>query len=135
MYGTKTCRITLFTLLAAFAPAIVASELEPQQVQRDGVTVKVEPQQIDATATEWQFAIALDTHSGELDDALLQASRLIDSNGGQHAPISWDGDAAGGHHRKGLLRFAPLRPMPATLTLQIQRAGEAEPRVFQWSLQ
>jgi hypothetical protein len=33
-----------------------------------------------------------------------------------------------------VLKFKPVSPTPATIELQIKRAGEANPRSFRWQL-
>ena len=45
-----------------------------------------------------------------------------------------DGDPPGGHHRKGVLRFAPIAPVPDAVELRLQRPGESAPRSFTWTL-
>lgn len=108
--------------LQAQAPAATQSSAA------GGVTVKVTPR---PGPGEWAFAVVLDTHSASLDDDLAKSAVLV-VDGRELAPTQWAGAAPGGHHREGVLSFpAPAQPATA-VELRIQRAGEAEPRVFRW---
>jgi hypothetical protein len=113
---------------------VAAAELATQNSSDRGVTVAVTPQDLSAGAKTWDFKIVLDTHSGDLSDDLLKTAVLLDGTGTQHVPVAWDGAAPGGHHREGVLKFKPVLPTPATIALQIMRAGEAKPRSFNWQL-
>lgn len=95
-----------------------------------GVTVAVTPR---ATAADrdWEFTVALDTHSQDLNDDLVAVSVLL-VNGAEVKPKAWTGAAAGGHHREGVLVFAPLAGPTGTVELRIQRPSEAQPRSFRW---
>ena len=123
----------LFTALL-YASGAAASELAPQSSQADGVSISVKPADVSAAATTWQFQVALNTHSGALEDDLAHSAILVDAAGKQHAALGWDGDPAGGHHRRGVLRFKPLSPRPDALELRIVRSGETAPRTFRWNL-
>lgn len=111
-----------------------AAELEQQSSQANSVGISVKPVDVSATAKTWQFQVALNTHSGALDDDLARTATLVDAAGEPEAALAWDGDPAGGHHRKGVLRFKALAPRPDTLELRILRAGETAPRTFRWKL-
>ncbi|MCW7541441.1 hypothetical protein OOT46_26895 [Aquabacterium sp. A7-Y] len=114
---------------SAHAQSETGSATQTTAVQ--GVTMKVTPQPLASGATEWEFKVSLDAHSGSLDDDLAKTSALV-VNGKEIAPTAWNGAASGGHHREGVLRFpAPAEP-PAAVELRIRRAGESEPRVFRW---
>jgi hypothetical protein len=58
----------------------------------------------------------------------------VDATGKQHPAAGWDGDPAGGHHRKGVLRFKALSPRPDALEMRILRQGETAARTFRWKL-
>ena len=122
------CATLLYTLGA------VAAELAPQSSQEGGVGISVNPVDVSATAATWQFQATLTTHSGDLGDDLARTATLVDAAGKQQAALGWDGDPAGGHHRKGVLRFKALSPRPDTLEIRILRAGETAPRTFRWKL-
>jgi hypothetical protein len=121
----------LITLLAA---GTFAAELTAQRSSSGGVTVAVTPQNLAASAKSWDFKVALDTHSGELNDDLVKAATLIDEKGGRHVPVKWEGAGPGGHHREGTLRFNAIAPRPESVELQIQRPSESKPRSFRWQL-
>ena len=98
-----------------------------------GVTVKVTPRVTAAEAATWVFAVVLDTHSQELSDDLLRTTALVTDDGREIQPSAWKGAAPGGHHREGSLEFAAPSPPPNAFALRMQRAGEAEPRVFRFA--
>lgn len=57
----------------------------------------------------------------------------LDASGREYAPLAWQGDPPGGHHRKGVLRFKPLAA--ATLVeLRISGVGGVATRRFRWEL-
>lgn len=128
--------ITLALLLAAALLASTATfaQQETRTSTSGGVTVKVTPRVLGADAPAWEFAIVLDTHSQDLSDDLVKAAAIVAPGGTRYAPVEWSGAAPGGHHREGVLRFQPIRPLPSTLELQIQRPKESAPRVFRWNL-
>jgi hypothetical protein len=86
-------------------------------------------------AKAWEFDVTFNTHVQPLAEDLTKSAFLVDPSGRRHAPLAWRGDGPGGHHRKGVLVFAPLEPRPATVELQIQRVGERLPRSFIWRLE
>ncbi len=125
----------LFTaLIAVLSTSVTAKELVAISTKDQGVTLLATPINVAADAKSWTFELRFDTHSQELTDDLVRTSVLIDSAGKQYAPLAWDGMAPGGHHRKGVLSFAPIKPLPAAVELRIQRAGEAALRSFRWPL-
>jgi hypothetical protein len=128
--GLSTSLLFLFCLL--IVPASWAGEDLAQQTNREGkVTVKVTPLDLAAASVQWRFEIAFDTHVTALDHDLL-AIAALDGGNGESAPIAWEGDAPGGHHRKGILTFKPLQPAPAAVTLKIRQVGGVAERHFNW---
>ena len=128
LHALVLCATLLYALGAA------AADLSPQNSQANGVGISVKPTDVSAAATTWLFQATLTTHSGALDDDLARTATLVDAAGKQQAALGWDGDPAGGHHRKGVLRFKALSPRPDTLEMRILRAGETAPRTFRWKL-
>lgn len=128
----------LFVLGATLALALeiggaTARELGEQTSRDRGVTVRVKPINLAPAAKTWAFGVVLDTHTQDLSDDLARQATLS-AAGAQHAPTAWEGDPPGGHHRKGVLRFAPITPTPDAVELRIQRPGENAARSFRWTL-
>lgn len=117
-----------------FAPAVPAAELAQQSSQAGGVSISVKPTDVSPTAATWLFQVSMNTHTGDLGDDLSRTAALVDTAGKQYPAVAWEGDPAGGHHRKGVLQFKPLSPRPKALKLRIQRPGETAPRTFAWQL-
>lgn len=111
-----------------------AAQLTTQKDAANGVTVAVTPSNLVQTAPTWDFTIVFDTHTQELSDDPVKSAVLLDSKGNQFKPTAWDGAAPGGHHREGVLKFAPISPYPESVELRIARPGETVPRVFRWQL-
>lgn len=124
----------VFAALFAAVSATTAAEFKEISTQGGGVTVRAKPAAVAGDAKNWTFEIRMDTHSQDLADDLVRTSVLVDDAGKQYGALAWDGMPPGGHHRKGVLSFAPIKPQPAAIELQIQRAGEATPRRFRWPL-
>ncbi len=107
----------------------------PAQVNREGqVTVKVTPQALSPAADQWRFSVQFDTHVTPLNQDLLKTAVLSGDKGEGEAPLSWEGDAPGGHHRTGILIFKPIMPVPASVTLTLQQVGSVPERSFTWNL-
>lgn len=121
-------------LAAALAAAGVATAapvgLKPVTTNEASVAVKVTPRTLEGAV--WEFEVAFDTHSQELDDDLMKSATLVAADGRPAAPLEWKGAPPGGHHRSGVLRFAAPKPAPARIELRIHRAGEREPRIYRW---
>ena len=99
------------------------------------MTVEVTPQNLAASAKSWDFKVALDTHSGELNDDLVKTTTLIDDKGGRHVPVKWEGAGPGGHHREGTLKFnADLTATRPRSSCTFARPGKRAPRSFRWQL-
>jgi hypothetical protein len=128
-------RLTIFFALIFFLAGAVAyaAGLATKTSAAAGVTLKVTP--VTISGPTWDFEVVLDTHSKELSDDLVKSAVLVTDTRTTHTPTAWQGDAAGGHHRKGVLRFKPVTPQPRTIELQIRRPGETAPRTFSWVLQ
>ena len=110
-----------------------AADMAPvaQTSNLGGVKITVEPRGFPRGAKTWDFAITLETHTHPLDDDLVNAATLF-ADGKPHRPLGWEGAPPGGHHRKGVLRFDAVTPLPQVVELQIRLTGEARPRVFRW---
>ena len=98
------------------------------------VSVQVTPPDLAPGAAGWRFAIVFDTHVKPLNDDLLTAASLRGTDGKEEAPTGWEGDPAGGHHRKGVLIFKPIEPLPQAITLTLRGVGSVAERSFVWTL-
>lgn len=114
-----------------------ASDLQKNfesQTNNDGaVTIAVLPQNISESGL-WEFKVTLDTHSGALSEDVAAVSVLVDDAGKEYAPLMWEGDPPGGHHREGILRFDAIQPPPASFTLNIGGIGGVPKRSFLWQI-
>lgn len=123
-------KILLISLVAA--EVAFAAPLAPVATSAGGVTVRASPGALSGDV--WEFQIVFDTHSQGLRDDMAKSASLL-AGGVASAPMEWRGDAPGGHHRKGVLRFKAPASRPAAIELRLARPGEAEPRVFRWKLE
>lgn len=106
------------------------TQLSPQTNDEGSIVVSVIPKD----QSNWSFEVTLDTHSGDLGEDLAEVSILLDENGNEYKPISWERDPLGGHHRSGVLRFGNLTPAPQSVTLIIRQVGGIAERKFEWTL-
>lgn len=67
---------------------------ETQTNTEGGVTIAVLPKNISGVV--WEFEIALDTHSGALDEDMAAISVLVDDMDKEYGPVAWEGDPPGG---------------------------------------
>jgi len=101
--------------------------------EQASVTVTVTPSNLSLESNEWKFDVVLSTHSVELDQDMTQVAVLVDDSGNEYKPLRWEGAPAGGHHREGILFFAPITPYPQHLKLNIKDVGGVQ-RLFLWIL-
>ena len=133
-YAMRRYRALIPALLFFFSLAGQA-QLDEQSVSGNGVMVTVAPGNLPASAQVWEFNVALNTHSQDLTDDLLNAAVLSDGKGREFKPLAWDGSGPGGHHRRGVLKFKAMAPRPQAIELRILRPGDASPRIFRWRLE
>ncbi|HSM98602.1 MAG TPA: hypothetical protein VLS47_06260 [Gallionella sp.] len=105
----------------------------PQVSNERQIKITATLQNIPKEATTWDFEVSLETHTHALSESLEDSSVLI-ADGKQYKPVGWEGSPPGGHHRKGLLRFNAIAPLPASAELQIRLIDEPSPRSFKWQL-
>lgn len=127
-------RLIVFCMAVLYGLGASAAELAQQSSQSGGVTVHVKPADVSGKAATWSFQVVLETHSVDLSDDLAATAVIVDAGGKKYSAVGWQGDAPGGHHRKGVLRFKALSPRPGSIELRIQRPGEAASRTFRWQL-
>ena len=130
--------VLVFTLIGMVAGVISTSNaaeigLAPQVSDERNIKVTVAPQNLSGQTQTWDFAVTLETHVHPLNDDLVKSSTLI-ADGKQYVPLSWEGAAPGGHHRKGSLHFKAITPLPQAVALQIRLSGDTAPRSFRWVL-
>lgn len=130
------CVLAVLAAVSAGALAAPPGEVRPalaaQTSREGGVTVTVAPKRLAPGAPSWDFEVTLETHTQALNQDLARAALLVDAQGKSHEPLAWDGDAPGGHHRRGLLRFRPLVDGAATVELRILGVGGVAVRTFRW---
>ncbi len=132
VFGRTACAAAMALTLVAAASLVGAGSGPVSQTSKEGaVTVKVTPLELSAQAAVWRFEVVLETHVVALDQDMTAAATLADGAGREYRPLAWEGDKPGGHHRKGVLTFEPIRPAPSSVTLKIRRIGVAE-RTFSW---
>jgi hypothetical protein len=96
-----------------------------------GVTVAVTPGTVDEAASVWDFAVAFDGRGKKFEDEVMEDFVLV---GGGHRvkPLAWEGQKPAVGHRAGVLKFIAIQPRPKELQLELQRNGEAKPRLFRF---
>lgn len=124
--------LTVVVALMALFIALGAVGAETQTSNQGGVVVRVTPGRFVADAATWDFQVVFETHTAPLTGDPAQFTVLLDPQGRTYAALRWDGDPPGSHHRKGVLRFKPLRPVPASITLKMRGIGGVPERVFTW---
>lgn len=105
---------------------------EPKTDSQGGVTITIAPKTFSEENSTWDFEITFDTHSVELNQDLTKVAVLIDESGKEYKPSAWEGDPAGGHHRKGILKFNSIKTQPSSFVIKIKEVGGIAERVFSW---
>lgn len=97
------------------------------------VSVSVTPENVTGTADAWRFAVQFTTHTTPISQDMVAVASL-NGAGAEERPTAWEGDPPGGHHRRGVLVFQPINPVPSTLILHIRDVGDVPDRTFTWNL-
>lgn len=126
------CLLSAGWLFASAQQLSAASAFQSRTNDSSGVRVLVTPRALTVGAMTWDFDVVLDTHTRPLDEDLVAATALLDEKGHSTRPVSWQGDPPGGHHRKGILKFAAPAGNPTTFELQMKGVGGANLRTFRW---
>lgn len=127
-------------LIKQKTPAIVQTSQQTNSSQKwerktneqASVTVAITPLDLSAQSAEWKFNVVMDTHAIELDQDLVKNTVLIDDQGKEYKPTSWEGPV-GGHHREGVLIFNQIIPIPKSVELKITGIADTV-RTFIWQL-
>lgn len=98
-------------------------------VESGAVTVTIEPSRVDTTGAA--FRITFETHSVALDLDVARSAHLTVGTA-EWGSAAWSGDAPGGHHRSGNLRFTSAGPPTGTVELHL--TGLPEPVTATWTL-
>ena len=114
-----------------------------QKNQAGNVTINVTWEGNQASGESLRFAVAMDTHSVDLDKYdLSKLATLRTDKGRQVAPTAWDGPPGGGHHRSGTLIFPTTeggKPLIDAETkyveLTIRDVANVKERVLRWDLE
>jgi hypothetical protein len=130
MTGLRTLKGIVALMALVMALGVAAAE--QQTSNEGGVVARVTPGRFAPDAATWDFEVVFETHTVQLTGDPAQFTVLLDPQGQAHAPLRWDGDPPGSHHRKGVLRFKPLRPAPASVTLKMRGVGGVPERAFTW---
>lgn len=137
MQGNSLSRLNVTLLAIAFAWSLATptgAQSWPSKENDEGqVVVAVTPVDVSSTADAWRFDVTLSTHVAPITQDLATVATLGDDSGQDEKPSAWQGDPPGGHHRKGVLVFKPINPMPQTITLTIRDVGGVAERRFTWS--
>lgn len=115
-------------------PPAVQNTLLLQTATIGNVTYKVTPKNLSRFSTSWDFEIALDTHTGSLDQDLVQQVRLSDNKAREYQATKWEGNPLGGHHREGVLRFQPLGSDVKSVTLKLNPGENMEENSLTWEI-
>lgn len=130
MTGLRAFKLAMALIALVIAVGVAAAE--QQTSNQNGVVVRVTPGRFAPEAATWDFEVVFETHTAQLTGDPAQFTVLLDPQGRTHAALRWDGDPPGSHHRKGVLRFKPLRPAPGSVTLKMRDVGGVPERAFTW---
>lgn len=137
MKGSSFSRLSLTLLAAGIAWSLATpagAQSWPSKENDEGqVMVTVTPVDLSSAADAWRFDVKLNTHVAPITQDLATVATLGDDVSQNEKPSAWQGDPPGGHHRKGVLVFKPISPMPRTITLKISGVGGVAERSFTWS--
>jgi len=123
--------------VAVAAPLLLPAhgkDLPAMENKQGPVRVAVTPQTLSQSANAWRFTVQFNSHVMEIAEDMVAVSSLSAGKADVERPTAWEGDPPGGHHRKGVLVFKPIIPMPATITLHIREVGGVADRAFTWKL-
>lgn len=118
---------------SSFAARAAQGTLAARSDDAGGVHVVVKPKAV-APGSAWTFDVTMDTHVKPLDTDIAKNAILI-VGGTRLTPASWQGDAPGGHHRKGVLSFPPPNESTSSFAVELSGVGGVAKRTFNWTAQ
>ena len=110
------------------------TSLPSRENDEGNVMVTVTPLGLSKTGDTWRFEVQLNTHVAPLTEDMAAVATLSGDRGHDERPLAWKGDPPGGHHRKGILVFKPISPMPRSVTVHIRQVGGVPERSFTWTV-
>jgi hypothetical protein len=120
---------------ASFVMAALSDARLSEQTNKEGsAVVKVTPTELSPNAEAWIFSVTFETHTRAVTGDPSAFAVLVDARGETHAPLDWQGDRPGNHHRKGVLRFRAPNQRDGTIELRLRNVGDVAERVFRWEL-
>ena len=131
--ATPTTAPTPTVAAPSRAPQSSASAFETKNNSGGSVDIAVTPETLEV-GQPMAFEIAMNTHSVDLSDDMTQIVTLRDDQGKEYTPMAWEGAAAGGHHRNGVIKFAALTSKPKSVDLVIKGLAKVSERIFHWDL-
>lgn len=105
-----------------------------QSNDEQSVTIEVTPLNLPDGGSTLDFEVAFNTHSVDLSFDPVALSVLRDDEGREYPAIAWEGDASGGHHRSGVLRFKVPDYATDFIEVTIRDVAGVPERVFRWNL-
>jgi len=111
-------------------PSTSGYDLSPRRNDAGRVVVDVTP--LTLSGDIWEFGMALNTHSVNLDFDVTKVSVLRCDQGQEYTPTVWEGPGPGGHHRSGVLKFAALDHPTSFVEIVIRNVAGVPERVFHW---
>ncbi|MFU8887208.1 MAG: hypothetical protein ACNA8N_01240, partial [Trueperaceae bacterium] len=127
-----TTGLRWLALASLLVTAVAAAQ--PQALRAAGITVTAELLASDGDATI-AFRLALDTHAGDLLGYDLMAAATLERGDGTaiEGAFSYHPESESGHHREGVLRFAPAPAADATPPFELVLRGVGAPEWrFRW---
>ncbi len=126
------------TAASAASAASSAAPTNGAVQSHDGGKVTIDVEWLGVRGDELTFSVSMNTHSVDLDSYDLgELAMLRDDQGHEYHAVSWE-SAAGGHHRRGTLTFAPPDSLQSgeakSLELVIRDVAEIHERVMTWHL-
>jgi hypothetical protein len=111
-------------------PSSSGWDLSPRRNDAGQVSIDVTPLTLGDDV--WEFEVALNTHSVNLDFDVTKVSALRCDQGREYLPVAWDGSGPGGHHRSGVLKFTALDHPTSSVEIVIRDVASVPERVFEW---